>query len=272
MLSKEEARQWFDAGTSTAGRLQGDGWSDEFERTWAVANAERGPLPISEEVQASSNATEKYLISRDAFRGVAVREFAEADPGALERIGLASEIVASLTLSLSGCDLTQVPNGRYVGDLAVSFCRTHFVVVEHVLQVELIEAKTLLRKQIELLARLREISKGVHSPQVPNVKHLPDRIRKLYGDYSGTAHSSNPDHLILLGRITEGGNLYTPLYPVFDSNACVALQHVCLISLEFCDYLTALYDVYSFCYDISRVALCRVELITDLHTLQSEPE
>jgi hypothetical protein len=270
MLNKDEAWRWFVAGAKAVSSTQGDDWSDEFERMWGT-NAERAThLPGAQPSRFST--IEKYLVSRAAFREAAVRQFIESDPGAVERIGLAGEIIASLALSLSGHDLTQISEGLYIGDLVVSFCRTHFIVAQHVLQVELIEAKTLLRKQLELLARLHEISKGLHSAKTPHVKHLPYRIRILYDDYSGTAHSSKPDHMILLGRTHEDANTYTPLYPMFDRNACVAGQHLCLISLEFCDYLTRLYEECSIPYDVLLISSFRTELIAELAALQASDE
>lgn len=226
---------------------------------------ERSRLAALDVLRAARDATEKYLVSREGFREIAIRKFLETDPDAVLRIALANGIVASLAWSLSGRDLTQIPNGLYIGDLIVSFGRTHFIAMEHIVQIELIEAKTLLRKQMELLARLHEISKDNYSKaKTPNVTHLPAQIKQLYGDYSGTAHSSSPEHMILLGRLPEAGNTYTPLYPIFDENAYVALQHACLISLEFCDCLTRTYKEHSLEYDV-RVAEYRTELIVLLH-------
>ena len=41
--------------------------------------------------------------------------------------------------------------------LVVSFMRTHYVVNELIIYSEIIEASTLMRKQLELIARLKEI-------------------------------------------------------------------------------------------------------------------
>ena len=146
-------------------------------------------------------------------------------------------MVASLTFFHADRDLRGVSNGHYIGDLLVSFCRSHFVATDLLLQGELVENATILRKQMELVSRLKELHAGMNIENLidrtPNVGHLRTALRRLYGEYSAIAHSSNPRTLQLLGMIEKDGVTYTPLYPVFDDNMYVALNHLAIVVLEF---------------------------------------
>ena len=85
--------------------------------------------------------------------------------------------------------------------------------------------------------RLKELGAGLNitelSDRTPNVKRLPEHLRRLYGDYSGIAHSSAPKNVRLLGVAAMDGAKRTPLYPVFDDNMYVALFHIVLVIFEF---------------------------------------
>jgi hypothetical protein len=138
---------------------------------------------------------------------------------------------------LVGKDLDHVPSGFYIVDLLVSFCRSHFVAMDLIVQAHIIEGGTILRKQMEVMGRLKELRTGLDiaelSDKTPKVTRLPEHLRRLYGDYSGIAHSSAPKKLRLLGVAIENGVKRTPLYPVFDDNMYVALLHIVLVTIEF---------------------------------------
>ena len=51
-----------------------------------------------------------------------------------------NELVASMTLFVSGKSLRGIDNGLYLADLMVSFCRSHFIASDLVLGGELVEA------------------------------------------------------------------------------------------------------------------------------------
>lgn len=85
--------------------------------------------------------------------------------------------------------------------LAVSFMRTHYVINELIISSELIEAATLMRKQLELIARLKEIDVSELEKldkKVPQVKYVP-WMKKYYGLWSQVAHNVDVDSLDLLG-------------------------------------------------------------------------
>lgn len=129
--------------------------------------------------------------------------------------------------------------GHYSVGLAVSFIRTQFLVVRCAEQSHLIEGATLLRKQIELLARLNQIDDSSKTLErllrkVPDLRVLKSQVAKLYGSYSEIAHSSVPEHFRLLGSgETEETSGYLSLYPKFSPNSYVFLTHAGHAFLEF---------------------------------------
>ena len=104
---------------------------------------------------------EKYLYSRDHFRKLSQHEFLNFNSEANLLVASVNEMVASLTLFLSEKDLRSIDNGLYMGDLMVSFCRSHFIATDLILGGELVEGAVIVRKQIELIARLNEITNGL---------------------------------------------------------------------------------------------------------------
>lgn len=89
--------------------------------------------------------------------------------------------------------------------LVVSFMRTHYVVNELIIYSEIIEASTLMRKQLELIARLKEIEVSELEKiekKVPQMKHVP-WIKDYYGLWSQVAHNASLDSLDLLGYNME---------------------------------------------------------------------
>jgi hypothetical protein len=180
---------------------------------------------------------QKYLECREAARRRAQHELLAHHPEAAPLVALGNEYVASCMLALSGRDFTKIKHGPYISDLVVSFTRTHFVAQELLGYGELIEAAVLIRKQMELLARLHELVKTdkLHLlvRTTPNVREISLQVRKLYSAYSELAHSSDPIHLQQLGEIERDGKLYTPVYPTYTKHAIVTLRHQALTVVEF---------------------------------------
>ena len=184
-----------------------------------------------------SNKTEKYLYSRDVFRKKHQTDFLKLKGDINLLITSTNELVASLTLFFSGKDLRAIENGFYYGDLVVSYCRSHFIISDLLLGGELVEATTLLRKQMELISRLNELSKGVDIENLirktPNLKNLKTGLRKLYALYSEITHSASPEIMQILGMEEYEGKMYTVLYPQFQENSYIGLQHQTVCALEF---------------------------------------
>lgn len=225
----------------------------------------------SDDTPSTELCAERYLLSRQECRAAARGEFLRRKPGVNGLIAAVSELVASLTYFLSGKDLRPIPNGLYTGDLVISFCRSHFLASELVLDVELIDAAVVIRKQMELVSRLLELRAGVDIDEligrVPNVRHLRIQIRRMYDEYSAIAHSSSPRSLRLLGTLHKDGVEYTPVYPEFDDNIFVALHHLSFLGLEFylwaTDFYSAAFPEYDPSYD-RRISTLVMESFVDV--------
>ncbi len=194
----------------------------------------------------------KYLESRDRAHKRTQTDFLLNHPEVGPLIGLGNEYVASCLLFLNGRNMSSLKHGLYICDLIISFTRTHFIAQDLIGQGELIEAAVLIRKQMELQARLYELVKTNESKKLirktPNIGELVTQIRRIYSPYSEVAHSSNPIHLELLGRIDVDGKQFTSFEPVYNKNAFVTFQHLMFTVIEFYywahPFLSDSYDDY----------------------------
>lgn len=197
---------------------------------------------------------QKYISSRNSFREIAKNNFFDKNPQISNLIEAINSYVATVMLDLSGKNFRSLENGLYIGDLIVSFTRTHFIVVDLILYSELLEAATLMRKQMELLARLNEL-KSSKDPSLllnktPNLSMLSTQLKRLYSDYSEIAHSANPEKLSLLGKTLHDEKRYTTVYPQFDENSYVALQHLILSVFEYFLWAHVFFKENNFGHDI----------------------
>lgn len=179
---------------------------------------------------------DNYLRSRAAFRENASREFAGREPRLTLILDAAGELVSAQTLFLSGRDLRVVDGGPHMGRLIVSYCRTHFIAADLVRQCELIEASVLMRKQMELIARLHELEHQEQTKlegRTPQVKWLASPVKRIYGELSAIAHSAKEEPLGLLGYLEMNNGVFAPLYPEFDDNAYAAAHNLGLLAAEF---------------------------------------
>lgn len=126
-------------------------------------------------------------------------------------------------------DFSHRLDGIEVGDeglqykllLAVSFMRTHVCACEHIFNSESIESATLLRKQLELIARMKEVDVNQLSTlfgRVPNVRNVRP-MNVLYGVLSKIAHNADVESLDMLGfRMEDEMHKHFCLYPVYNEN------------------------------------------------------
>ena len=127
---------------------------------------------------------------------------------------------------------------KYKQALLASFIRTSFVSIELIINSELIEAITLLRKQIELIARLRELDQFEHEElkkknKPPNVKYLKTHLKKLYSPYSDGAHSTTYASHSLLGFYEDTEKKRHIMCPEFTKNTEVIFDNWLWVFFEF---------------------------------------
>lgn len=104
--------------------------------------------------------------------------------------------------------------------LSASFIRTYFLVTDMLLNGDLVEALVLLRKQIEVLARILELEeKNIKElrGKTPNVRNiLTNGTGRIYGHLSEVAHFSTPESTELLGVNIDGERCGPSLHPQFQ--------------------------------------------------------
>jgi hypothetical protein len=150
--------------------------------------------------------------------------------------------IAALEAILSNPIPNVNPSLSYQIGLVTSYTRTHFLVTDLILNGDLIEAVTLIRKQLESLARLHELD---HKPLdrlqgvTPNVgmffRHGGGAI---YGHLSEVAHFSRPRVSELMHVIQDGERTGPSLHPAFTEHsfACLDLHH--FVAIYFLVWIT----------------------------------
>lgn len=118
-------------------------------------------------------------------------------------------------------------NEVYRLKLIVSFIRTHYVISDLVKYSENIEAVVLLRKQLELLGRFKELekqpSKSLYG-KTPNIKHI-ENCGELYGVLSEISHSAKEETLSLLGEYVSDDAVSYSLLPVFTKHTITTFSN-----------------------------------------------
>lgn len=143
---------------------------------------------------------------------------------------------------------------KYYRSLLASFARSTVVSVELIATSELIEAVAILRKQVELLARLNELEfKTVDelTGRTPNVGSLKTNLKQLYSRFSEGVHSSTYGSMALLGFYENRGRRAHLLYPEFTENTEIIFQNWLFVFFEFSLWIMAFKNSHVIDYDQS---------------------
>jgi len=107
--------------------------------------------------------------------------------------------------------------------ISASFVRTHFVIMDLILDGSYVEADILIRKQVESLARMIELDKFSVSnlkEKTPNIGHLRKwGLGRMYGLLNKTVHFSVPEISELLGMHQEGDRVGFSIVPMYSEQA-----------------------------------------------------
>lgn len=107
--------------------------------------------------------------------------------------------------------------------LISSYVRTHFLINDFLLNGDLVEASTLMRKQLETVARLNELDKKALQQLLkksPNVKNaLNGESAKIYGLLSEIAHPASHRIGELLSVIEDGEKIGVSNIPQYSEHA-----------------------------------------------------
>lgn len=137
-----------------------------------------------------------------------------------EAFGRMTSFFTNITQRLNGIEISD-EKLQYKILLTVSFMRTHICACEHIINSENIEGVVLLRKQLELIARMKEVDvkelEQIYN-KTPNVSYgYP--MNDVYGMMSKIAHNSNVESLDMLGFTMEDNiHKYFSVYPIYNNN------------------------------------------------------
>jgi len=189
----------------------------------------------------------RYRENLNQARANTSRNFFAANQEYEKLINLICESTFSHTLIIE----KKVTLNKYQHALLASFVRSTAVSVELITTSELIEAVTILRKQVELLARLYELEEKEFeklSGKTPNIRGLKTKLKRLYSGFSESAHSATYGSMSLIGFYKDTKRREHIFYPEFTPNTEVIFQNWISIFWEFTfwaiDFKIAYFDDY----------------------------
>lgn len=129
----------------------------------------------------------------------------------------------------------------YQLNLTVSYIRTHFVINNLILDGDLIEAYTLIRKQFEKYTRLNELdNKPIEKlrGKTPNVINLFGNAGKeIYPELSEVAHFGHPRVSEFLSIETEDGKKGPSIFPTYKESAITCYDRSAFVAFYFSAWL-----------------------------------
>lgn len=180
--------------------------------------------------------SDRYLGQREGWR-VRARLAFFATPHARTVFDSVRHSVTDFVYGMSGRSWEAAPHAGYYVGLHTAYLRTQGLVLDLARDGEVLDGATLLRRQIEVIARLRELDETEDVSKLlkrtPNVSALKSRVRGLYGSYSEIAHSSVDYVFDLLASGEVGFEQWVSVYPKFSPNSHVLLQNAAMVHLEF---------------------------------------
>ncbi|MDB4265409.1 hypothetical protein N9891_01525 [bacterium] len=132
--------------------------------------------------------------------------------------------------------------GEYQLMIGASFIRTHLALNDTILDGHIMESQCLLRKQVELLARLQELeSKSVKevAKKTPNINAINWNAGRMYGAQSEVAHFSRFEvGEALLDRENFESHARIGLFPKYSQNSVYAMSSRLFLGVQFSLWFT----------------------------------
>ena len=129
----------------------------------------------------------------------------------------------------------------YQLNLTISYVRTHFIINNLILDGDLIESYTLIRKQLEKLTRINELdNKPIEKllKKTPNVINLfGDAGKLIYPELSEVAHFGHPRVSEFLSFETKDGKKGPSLFPSYKKSAIICYDRNAYVALYFVSWL-----------------------------------
>ena len=129
----------------------------------------------------------------------------------------------------------------YQLNLTVSYIRTHFVINNLIVDGDLIEAYTLIRKQFEKYTRLNELdNKPIEKlrGKTPNVINLfGEAGKEIYPELSEVEHFGHPRVSEFLSVETKDGKKGPSIFPTYKESAIICYDRSAYVALYFSAWL-----------------------------------
>lgn len=223
-----------------------------------------------------------FIINTEKSRAYSEKQYKLAE----EKITKLSEfklLMDGLIVTVSNNFHTPVNNLNdnisYQIALSASYIRTHFLINNLVMSGDVIEAATLIRKQLEALTRLIELEKKEISKlekKTPNVNNVFNNSTKdLYKQLSEIAHSGSNNVLNMISHFEENHNrAEAHIYPQFNLHCLECYKFHAFIAMGFLGYFIKFaMKVYENNYDYKediRVFLALVDLHESIDFLNNK--
>lgn len=151
--------------------------------------------------------------------------------------GLLAQLASNMTKKIENTD----NKTSYQISLVTSYIRSHYLINDMILDGDVVEATTLIRKQLESLTRIHELDAN---PLAKLLKKTPNVIncfksvgKKIYPHLSEIAHFATPRVGELL-HVVEDGELVGPsLHPRYTKSAHGSFDLQALVSIYFLFWL-----------------------------------
>jgi len=168
--------------------------------------------------------------ARNTIRDKSKREYG---PKLLDAHWLVTGVIYEM---LSRKDLVPGKTSQSIANrrvLIASFLQGISICEEAITEGLYIQAAALVRQELETLAAIEEVVEGIREDQeTPNVKHLPWKMNRLYGELSIATHVSEHGYLAQIYRSSaEGDARPVSVIPTYRRGAGRNLYaiHICVL-------------------------------------------
>lgn len=163
--------------------------------------------------------------------------------------------------------------------VCASYIRTHFIINTLIENGDVLEASTLIRKQLESITRLLELrtDKSITklSGKTPNVNQIFDnRLKDVYKILSEISHSGKKDvyNLISIEDINNG-IAKANIYPMYSNDSLQCYKFHCYITLIFLEvYIQLAYDLYNYNYELDYITYTILMFMYNTNSFLSNKE
>lgn len=178
--------------------------------------------------ESAESDRQTYRTSRDQWRSKARYDLDACAPQFSQLLDDVDDFVAHLALGLSGQRIEALGSQGYINFLIVSFVRTHMTATDLARTGDLIDSAILVRKQMETLARLSELTSPTEAStairRTPNIGKLRSNLKQLYGAYSDCPFERS-SACTAIGRVGCGSRTFASLSEVLRARHGVHRSH-----------------------------------------------